>query len=220
MLTWLAARLLRSIALRTGQPVGLDERLHTPGFAALLADIALWGVWLLALTALLGTVQLQGLLGPVNAMPPKLLGFLPSLLGAAVVLGIGLLMAGMARRIVTGLLQAAGSERLAARLGLGTALGKRSLAGIVGSVVFALVLLPTLAAALQALGLDAVTRPVSQWLDAVIGLIPKLVSATVVLGLALPTAKFHFTNMLRKLAVDNRTEAVLLAIKHKLVPPP
>ena len=40
------------------------------------------------------------------------------------------------------------------------------------------------------------------------------------LGLALPTVKFPFTNILGKLTVDNRTEAVLLAIKHKLVPPP
>ena len=40
------------------------------------------------------------------------------------------------------------------------------------------------------------------------------------LGLALPTVKFHITNILGKLAVDNRTEAVLLALKHKLVPPP
>ena len=39
------------------------------------------------------------------------------------------------------------------------------------------------------------------------------------LGLALPTVKFHITNILAKLAVDNRTEAVLVALKHKLVPP-
>ena len=39
------------------------------------------------------------------------------------------------------------------------------------------------------------------------------------LGLALPTVKFHITNILAKLAADNRTEAVLVALKHKLVPP-
>ncbi len=39
------------------------------------------------------------------------------------------------------------------------------------------------------------------------------------LGLALPTVKFHITNILAKLAVDNRTEAVLVALKHKPVPP-
>jgi NarL family two-component system response regulator LiaR len=36
--------------------------------------------------------------------------------------------------------------------------------------------------------------------------------------IALPTVKFHVTNVLSKLQVDSRTEAVVLAIKHKLVP--
>lgn len=39
------------------------------------------------------------------------------------------------------------------------------------------------------------------------------------LGVALPTVKFHVTNILSKLHVDNRTEAVLKALKHKIVPP-
>lgn len=39
------------------------------------------------------------------------------------------------------------------------------------------------------------------------------------LGIALPTVKFHITNILSKLGVSNRTEAVLLALRHKLVPP-
>ena len=38
------------------------------------------------------------------------------------------------------------------------------------------------------------------------------------LVVALPTVKFHVTNILGKLHVDNRTEAVLLALKHRLVP--
>lgn len=38
------------------------------------------------------------------------------------------------------------------------------------------------------------------------------------MGIALPTVKFHVTNVLSKLQVDSRTEAVVLAIKHKLVP--
>jgi two-component system, NarL family, response regulator LiaR len=38
------------------------------------------------------------------------------------------------------------------------------------------------------------------------------------LGIALPTVKFHITNILGKLGADNRTEAVLTALRHKLVP--
>jgi NarL family two-component system response regulator LiaR len=40
------------------------------------------------------------------------------------------------------------------------------------------------------------------------------------LAIAVPTVKFHITNILGKLQADNRTEAVLKAIKHKLVPAP
>lgn len=40
------------------------------------------------------------------------------------------------------------------------------------------------------------------------------------LSIAMPTVKFHITNILAKLEAENRTEAVLKAIKHKLVPPP
>jgi NarL family two-component system response regulator LiaR len=37
------------------------------------------------------------------------------------------------------------------------------------------------------------------------------------LAIAMPTVKFHVTNILAKLHADNRTEAVLTALKHKLV---
>jgi two-component system, NarL family, response regulator LiaR len=37
------------------------------------------------------------------------------------------------------------------------------------------------------------------------------------LTIAMPTVKFHVTNILAKLHADNRTEAVLIALRHKLV---
>jgi NarL family two-component system response regulator LiaR len=40
------------------------------------------------------------------------------------------------------------------------------------------------------------------------------------LAIAVPTVKFHVTNILSKLHASNRTEAVLTALKHKLVPAP
>ena len=184
VVAFVAARLVRAGLLRAASAAGVDERLHSPGLSATLAQVGFGLVWLLALPALLGTLELQGLLNPVNAMMSRLMGFVPNLVGALVVLAIGLLVARIVRQLVTGLLSAAGSEKLAARMGLAQSLGKDGLAGVAGNIVFALLMLPTAVAALQPLGLDAVTQPLSKLLETVINLIPKLLSAAVLVGLA------------------------------------
>lgn len=181
---WLVARLVRGAVARLAAARRLDERLQNPGFGTLLAQIAHGLVWLFALPALLDALNLQGLLAPVNAMMSRLLGFVPNLMGAAVAFGVGLLLAQILRKLVAGMAQAAGSEKLAERLGLKAALGERTLAGGLGSLVFALVLLPALAAALQTLGIDAVAQPVSHLLESVIGLIPRLASAAIIVAIA------------------------------------
>jgi hypothetical protein len=181
---WLGARLARMALERVWGRARLDERLHSEGLGATLSGVAAAAVWLLALPALLGTLELQGLLDPVNAMLSRLLAFMPNLLGSVVVLGVGLLLARIVRQIVAGLLRAAGSEKAAERMGLGQALGEAGLAGMAGSVVYVLVLLPTLVAALQPLGLDALTQPLSKLLETVTSLIPRLISAAIVVGVA------------------------------------
>lgn len=184
LVAWVASRVVRAAARRAGERARIDERLHSPGLMDTLAGVASAVVWLLALPALLGTLELQGLLTPVNAMLSRLMGFVPNVFGAVVVLAVGLLLANIVRQIVTGVLRAAGSEKAAERLGLGAALGDKGLAGIAGNAVYALLLLPTLVAALQPLGLDAVTQPLSRLLDTVISLIPKLLSAAILVGVA------------------------------------
>jgi len=184
LVAWITARLVRAVVQRAGVASGLDTRIRSPGLSATLANVAYWLVWLVALPALLGTLELQGLLVPVNAMLTRMLGFVPNLMGSVIIFGIGFLMARIVRELVVGLLAAAGSEKFAARLGLSSALGNKTLAGLIGTIVFALILLPTLVAALQPLGLDAVTNSVSRLLDAVMGLIPKLISAAIIIVIA------------------------------------
>lgn len=181
---WLGARIVRLATQKAADRAHLEERLKSPGIGATLAGVASALVWLLALPALLGTLELQGLLTPVNAMLSRLMAFLPNLLGAAVVLGIGVLVARIAKQVVAGLARAAGSERLADKLGLATSLGSEGLAGLVGQVVFVLLLLPTLLAALQPLGLDALTQPLSRLFETLIAMVPRLLSAALVVGIA------------------------------------
>ena len=184
LVAWIVSRLVRTAITGLCQKRALDERLQSPGFTAMLANVGVGLVWLITLPGLLETVALTGLLDPVNAMVSRLMGFVPNLVGTAVVFGIGFLVARILRQIVAGTLRAAGSEKLAERTGLATSLGEGGLAGLVGSVVFAFTMLPVLAASLEPLGLDAVAQPVSNLLDTVIALIPKVVASAVIVAVA------------------------------------
>jgi hypothetical protein len=181
LVAWVAARIVAAAIARAAAAARIDERTKSTGLSRTLAGVGSAAVWLLALPALLGALGIEALLVPVNAMLARLLGFLPNLLGAVIIFGIGFMVARTVRDIVSGLLTAAGSEKLAERLGLSSALGDKTLAGLLASVVFALILLPTVAAALQPLGVDAVTQPVSKLLDSVMQLIPRLLSAAIIL---------------------------------------
>lgn len=184
LVAWLVSRVVRAAIGRLCRSRQLDERLQSPGFSAMLGNVGVGVVWLFALPGLLETLELKGLLDPVNVMMSRIMGFLPNLVGTIVVFSIGFLVARIVRQVVTGMLRAAGSERLAERIGLSTSLGEGGLAGLVGSVVFAFILLPVLAAALEPLGLDAVTKPVSNLLDTVVALIPKVTASAVIVAVA------------------------------------
>ena len=184
LIAWFASRLVRTAVMRLCQQRGLDERLQSPGFSAMLANVGVGLVWLFTLPGLLETLELKGLLDPVNVMVSRLMGFVPNLVGTVVVFGIGFLVARILRQIVTGMLRAAGSEKLAERMGLATSLGEGGLSGLVGSLVFAFTMLPVLAASLEPLGLDAVTKPVSHLLDTVMALVPKVTASAVIVAVA------------------------------------
>jgi len=176
---WLARRAVeRGVAAS-----GIERRLTAPGLARTLGGVAAGIVWLLGLPGILSALGMTALLGPVQAMLGKLLAFLPNLVGAGLILAIGVIVAGIVRQLVSGLLRAAGSEKLAERLGLAVSLGEGGLSGVVGTVVFVLVLLPTVAAALQPLQLDALSVPVTRLVDSVMQLIPRLIVGALIVAL-------------------------------------
>jgi hypothetical protein len=139
---------------------------------------------LLFLPALLDALDLQGLLTPVQGMVDDVLGYLPNILGAALILVIGWFIARLVRQIVTNLLAAAGADALGGRVGLNQALGDQKLSGLIGVIVYALILLPVIIAALDALEVDAISRPATTMLEAILTAIPNIVGAAVALIIA------------------------------------
>src|SRR3990170_7589690 len=180
VVAWVIASALRLIITRGLQAAKLDERLGDQAMiegdqvsiSKTLGDAVYWLVFLLFLPTILDALSLQGLLDPVQQMLNEVLGFLPNLFAAALILVVGWLIARILQRIVTNLLIAVGADQLGERVGLSNVLGKQKLSGVLGLVVYILVIIPVLIGALNALALDAITQPAANMLDAILTAIP------------------------------------------------
>ncbi len=193
LLAWIIATLLKLLVTRALEAVKLDEKISAQapekpseqiGLSKSLAEAVYWLVFLLFLPAILGTLQLQGLLEPIQGMVNEILSFLPNLLTAALIILVGWFVARIIQRIVKNLLIAIGADRLSERIGLTSALGKANLSGVLALIVYIFILVPVIIAALNALALESITRPASNMLNTILAAIPNIFTAILIVGVA------------------------------------
>lgn len=138
-----------------------------------------------------------------------LVSFIPSLLGAIIVFVIGMLAASWGKRLIEELLRAVRLEELAAKSGftgyLRRADIRMSAVELVGEIVKWILLLVFFVAAVDILGL----RVVSEVLGRVLGYIPNVVAAALILG-----AGFLIANL-----VDGLVRGAFATIDHESARP-
>ena len=198
VLAWIVATALRALVARGLGALKVDERLsrspaiegrQVPPLQKTVSEAVYWLVFLLFLPAILGALALEGLLRPVQDMMSEVLSYLPNVVTALVILVIGWFVARVVQRVVENLLSAIGVDQLGARAEIHRALGKHAPSRVLGLVVYVLVLLPVLIASLDALNIDAITRPASNMLGTMLDALPVLFAATVILALAFVLAR-------------------------------
>jgi hypothetical protein len=188
---WLVATALRMIIGQVLGRTSLDEKISEQAgegrkvpLSKTLGDAVFWLVLLLFLPAILGALALEGLLEPVQSMVNKVLEYVPNIASAAAIILIGWFVARIVQRVVSGLLAAVGVDSLAEKVGVSKALGSQSLSQLLGLVVYVLILIPVIVSGLNALGLDAITRPASNMLDTMLAALPRLFAAGLVIAIA------------------------------------
>lgn len=157
-----------------------DEELP---FTKSVAETIYWGVFLVFLPGVLGALEMQGILAPVQTMLNQVMAYIPNIIGAGMIMAVGWFAARIIERIVSNLLAASGLDKLSESVGLSTALGKAKLSKTIGLIAYVLILLPAVVGALDALEMKAVTMPVNQLLTAILGAVPGIFSAVLILAL-------------------------------------
>lgn len=192
VVAWLVATILRAVVVRILNALKLDERFgrdvgspHTvTPLSNLIGGMVFWLTILFFLPAILGTLNLFGILAPVQSMINNALAFLPNIIAAVIIFLVGWVVASVVRRVLSTLLAGIGVNRLAERVGLGQALGSQPLSSVLATIVYFIVLIPVLIAALNALQLDAITGPASAMLNNILLAVPNIFAAFLLLAIA------------------------------------
>lgn len=210
LVAWLLATLLRALVTKALAATTLDERLsHEAGMAPMsrnAGNVLFWLVILFFLPAILAALRLDGVLDPVRNLLGQLLGYLPNILGASMIALAGFVVARVLRALVSNLLAAAGAQRINGCLGLDASI---QLPRLGGTLVFILVLVPSLIAALDALKIEAISRPATQVLEQVLGATPHILAACIIVLLTWYVARFAaglLTRLLESAGVDTLPE--------------
>lgn len=147
-------------------------------------------IWLFGLLAILDVLELGGVAGPINELLNTVMGYLPNLVGAGLLLFIGLLIAGIVRDIAVTAMRTVNIDKWANRGGVENVTGNTVISKTLGTVIYALIAIPVVIGALGVLSIDAISIPAAEMLALVMYAIPNIIAAAVLLGIGYLISRF------------------------------
>jgi len=202
ILASVVSRLVKSAFRKTN----VDERLAAKmDFSFNIGDfIAKIVHYVLVLFVLLLVLEMMGLtsvLDPLRDMLGKFFGAIPNLIQAGLIGFIGYVIAKICSEMVS--LISDPVESFSSRIGFEN---PRSLVNVLKQVVFIFIFLPMLIMALDALGMESISRPISDMFSNMLNAIPNIIAAAIIIGVFYFVGRFlvgFLTDLLRNLGVDS-----------------
>ncbi len=195
---WLVASLLKYIALTAMSAFHLDEkleeRLDTKGeeckLSFSIASILYWLVYLCFAPAILSALKIDGITPPLQSMLNKVFTYLPNLVAAVAIAFFGLFCASLLRRIAVKFINEVHLNIFMKDTASKPVFEQKNLASLVGIVVYAVIAIPVVIAALSALRIESLTNSVSSLFDKVLAAAGNIFGAMLLLLAAYVAGKF------------------------------
>lgn len=192
VVTWLLAKAAKWTFAKLVDNVGFFKRHSANGdtIGMQLGRIVSLLIWLFGLLAILQVFNLGGVMQPVTTLLDNVMGFVPNLIGAALIFFIGAMVARILRDLTVTALQTVDFDKWVNRGGAETLTGNPAISKTIGTIVFVLVIIPVAIMALEALKLETVSAPASEMLQMFFRAIPNIIGAALVLGIGYLISRF------------------------------
>ena len=201
------ARLIRKLIERILRGTSIDEKiaakLHTSfRIDKFVAKLVYYLVVIYTLLVSLNMLGVDGVLDPLQSMLNKFTGFIPNILVGGIIGFAGYMVASIVSEM-TGFL----TERLESMSEkIGFQSGSIDLPKLIKQIVFIIVFIPILIVALDALKMEAISKPATEMLGTLMNAIPRIIAAAVLLAVFFVVGKYvisFITDLLKNLGLDN-----------------
>ena len=149
--------------------------------ASIIGNLVFAIVFLLFLPGALDKLGVDSVASPISGMARKFVEFIPRIIAAIIIVVFGYFLSKLARDILKVILQKTRIDSLQGKLGVKNARNAASFSGIISNIVFALLMIIFVIAALQALQLHSISDPASEMLSKVFTYLPLLFAALIVI---------------------------------------
>ncbi len=200
IVTWLLAKAAKWAFAKLVDAVPLLQRGTGNGQSVGLAlgKIVSLFIWLFGLLAILQVLGLNAVAGPINSLLENVVEFVPRLIGAGILLFVGLMIAGIVRDIAVTAMQTVDLDKWANKGGVDNVTGNHAISKTIGTIVYILIAIPVAIAALNVLSIESISEPASDMLRMILEAIPRIIGAAILLGIGYLISKF-VVNMLTQL---------------------
>ncbi|SIS48018.1 mechanosensitive ion channel [Salimicrobium flavidum] len=193
LIGWFVAKIVRDILTKFLQSIGTDraaERMNLSktlkgtSFSEIIGTIVFVLILIPVVISALETLSIEGISDPAISMLNDILSMLPQIAVAVLLILVGVVLGGWAKRIVTGMLERVGFNSLMHKMGLGQAERRTdvpSLSEIAGYVVQIFIIFLFTVEALQVIQLEFLVDLAT----GVAGYLPAVFAAVVILGIGM-----------------------------------
>ena len=175
-----------------------------------VAQLVYFVVFLLFLPGALNRLGLNSVASPITSLVNTFLNFIPKLVAAVLICAVGLFVAKLVKDLLIPILRALKVDVLQEKAGV-QAGESNSFSVVIANIIYAVIVLIVISAALSTLGISAIYEPANRIVNAIFGAIPSIICAIMIIAIGVFIAKLAakaLGSVLASVGADKLTEKI------------
>lgn len=223
LLAWIVAVVAKNIVQKLFVKMGLHKGLsktpvvrdesHGKSILNSAGKIVYFLVFILFLPAILDALNMNSVSEPISNMMDKLLGFIPNLIAASIILVIGIFIAKLIKELFEKFFRSLNLDDWFNKISprnSGGAEVQTTLSNVLSNIIYIIILIPIVTIALEALDIQTISEPIQAVLNDVLTMIPNIFVAIILLIVGYYLAKLLgnlLTSLLQGTGINNIYES-------------